>query len=159
MFDRILVAIGGPEHSLEPARVAGSLAAKLGSRLTIVSVYRHTLAAMGDPYYGEMLIPRLQEANDTLEQAAAVARAEGAGEPELNALEGEPAERIASLARNERFQLVIMGTHRRGRIGAALLGSVSGAVAARADVPVLVVPDLQPVSKMPLSVAGRSRAG
>jgi nucleotide-binding universal stress UspA family protein len=34
-----------------------------------------------------------------------------------------------------------MGTHRHGRIGAALLGSVSAGVAARAGRPVLVVPE------------------
>ena len=109
MFDKILLAVGGPDASLEPARVAGRLAARLGSQLTIVSVYRHTPAALGDPYYGEMLIPRQSEANRTLGEAAALARAEGAGEPELEALEGDPPDRIAALASEGGFTLVVMG--------------------------------------------------
>ncbi|CAN5773127.1 hypothetical protein BH24CHL6_BH24CHL6_14290 [soil metagenome] len=69
--------------------------------------------------------------------------AEGAAQPELSTLEGDPAERVSSLARDGGFGLVIMGTHRRGLLGAALLGSVSGGVAARAGVPVMVVPEQQ----------------
>ena len=77
-----------------------------------------------------------------------MAREHGPPEPELESLEGDPAERIAGLAHDGGFDLVVMGTHRRGRLGAALLGSVSGDVAARAGVPVMVVPE-----------AGHSRLG
>jgi len=140
MFARILLAVGGPEASLEPARVAGQLAAALGSSLTVVSVYRQTPSALGDPYYSERLAPRLAQAQGTLQEAAEIIRQTGAAEPELDPLEGEPAERISALVRERVFDLVVMGTHRRGRLGAALLGSVSSGVAARAGVPVLVVP-------------------
>ena len=41
----------------------------------------------------------------------------------------------------EDYDLVVLGTRGRGRLGAALLGSVSSAVAAHAGRPVLVVGD------------------
>lgn len=141
MFEKILLAVGGSDASLAPARAAGSLAARLGAAIKIVSVYRHTSATLGDPYYTETLVPRVAEAQRTLDEAAELVRAEGGGEAELDALEGDPAERIASVAREGGFDLVVMGTHRRGRLGVALLGSVSSSVAARAGVPVMVVPE------------------
>jgi nucleotide-binding universal stress UspA family protein len=141
MFDRILLAIGGDDPSFEPACVAGRLAAQLGARLSVVSVHRPASSVLGEPYYSGALIPRLTEATSALEQARSIVLAEGAPEPTIEALAGDPAERIADFARRGNFDLIVMGTHRRGRIGAALLGSVSAAVAARAGVPVLVVPE------------------
>lgn len=141
MFDRILVAVGGHDASLEPARAAGRLACLLGSELTIVSVHRPARSVLGEPFYSESLIPRLEEAETTLDRARALAIAEGASEPRLESLEGDPAVRIGSLARDGGFGLVVMGTRRRGRVEAALLGSVSAAVAAHSTVPVMIVPE------------------
>lgn len=144
MFERILLAVGGGQESTEPARLAGRLCHELGARLTIATVYRPVSMAYGEPDYSEHLLPRLREADETLERAAALARAEGlAAEPDLERLEGEADERIVELVRERGLELVVMGTHRRGRVGAALLGSVSGAVAAKAGVPVMVVPETQ----------------
>jgi nucleotide-binding universal stress UspA family protein len=142
MFDKLLVAVGGHDPSFEPARVAGQLAARLGAQLTIVAVHRSTSGLLGEPAYSENLIPRLAEAQEMLERARELASAEGLAQPiELESLEGDPIDRIVGLARDGDFGMIVMGTHRRGRIGAALLGSVSAAVAARAGRPVLVVPE------------------
>jgi nucleotide-binding universal stress UspA family protein len=141
MFDRILVAVGGHDASLEPARVAGRLACLLGSQLTIVSVHRPAPSVLGEPFYSESLIPRLEEADTMLDRARELATAEGAFEPQVESLEGDPAVRIGSLARDGGFGLVVMGTRRRGRVEAALLGSVSAAVAAHSTAPVMIVPE------------------
>jgi nucleotide-binding universal stress UspA family protein len=141
MFKNILLAVGGPDASLAPARAAGGLAANLGAQLTIVSVYRPTSPNLGDPFYSESLVPRIAEANATIDQAAEIAREMGVTTVDTDAIEGDPAERIATIAGKRGCDLIVMGTHRRGRIGAALLGSVSSSVAARAGVPVMVVPE------------------
>jgi nucleotide-binding universal stress UspA family protein len=141
MFERILLAVGGQEAS-EPARLAGRLCRELGARLTIVTVHRSVSSVYGEPDYSDHLIPRLREADEALERAVELIRAEGlASEPELERLEGEAADRIVELAHDRGFDLIVMGTRRRGRIGAALMGSVSQSVAARSGVPVLVVPE------------------
>jgi nucleotide-binding universal stress UspA family protein len=141
VFANVIIAVGGPDASLEPARVGAELAAQLSAKVTIVSVYAPTRASLGEPYYSETLIPRLAEAQATLEEAATIAREAQVAAVETVALEGDPAERISAHARQSGADLVVLGTHRRGRLGAAILGSVSAAVGARAGVPVMVVPD------------------
>ncbi|CAN5626868.1 hypothetical protein BH23CHL7_BH23CHL7_19210 [soil metagenome] len=143
MFKRILAAVGGNEDSLEPARVAARLAAQVGAELAFVSVFRGPSTVFGDPDYADRLLPRLAEAEQTLAKARAMAVAEGVAEPDLQTLEGDAAEAIVKHARAGDYDHVVLGTHRRGRIGVALLGSVSGAVAARSGRPVMVVPEPQ----------------
>lgn len=53
--------------------------------------------------------------------------------------EGEPAESIVEAAYAERADLIVVGSHGRGAIGRALIGSVSDEVVRHAPCPVLVV--------------------
>jgi len=48
MFGKILVAVGGDDASLEPARVGGRLAGLLRAQLTLLSVKRSTAEALGE---------------------------------------------------------------------------------------------------------------
>lgn len=50
-----------------------------------------------------------------------------------------PAREIARLANSGRFDLVVMGSHGRGALGAAALGSVVQEVLALTKMPVLVI--------------------
>ena len=52
---------------------------------------------------------------------------------------GHPANVILARLRDGRHDLLVMGTRGLGRVGSALLGSVSQAVLHEAEVPVLVV--------------------
>ena len=52
---------------------------------------------------------------------------------------GQPANVILSRLREGRHDLLVMGTRGLGRVGSALLGSVSQTVLHKAQVPVLVV--------------------
>ena len=54
--------------------------------------------------------------------------------------EGDPAESILDAAGAEGAEVIVIGSHARGRIGRLLLGSVSHRVAEQAAVPVVVVP-------------------
>jgi nucleotide-binding universal stress UspA family protein len=141
MFDKILLAVGSDNPSWEHVHVAGRMAARFGAKLAIVSVHKPVSLTLGEPLYSETAIARLEEAQAVLENARAVAIAEGANEPSIEAIEGDPVERIAALAGHGGFDLIVIGTRQRGRLGAALLGSVSAGVAAHAHVPVLVVPE------------------
>jgi nucleotide-binding universal stress UspA family protein len=52
---------------------------------------------------------------------------------------GVPGDEIARLAERGRFDLIVMGSHGHGALGALLLGSTSQRVMARCRVPVLLV--------------------
>jgi nucleotide-binding universal stress UspA family protein len=54
--------------------------------------------------------------------------------------EGDPAESILQASESERADVIVLGSHDRGRLGRLVLGSVSGRVAANARCGVLVVP-------------------
>ena len=77
MYTKSLAAVGGPDASMEPARVAARMASHDGASLTFVSVHRPTSTAFGDPDYSDRLLPRLAEAEHSLEQARQVALREG----------------------------------------------------------------------------------
>jgi nucleotide-binding universal stress UspA family protein len=53
---------------------------------------------------------------------------------------GDPAESILEAADSERADVIVMGSHGRGRVGRLLLGSTSSRVSAASGRPVRVVP-------------------
>ena len=143
MFKKILVAVGGDDATLEPARVAGVMAAQCGAPLTIVSVKRPVSEALGEPYYSAAEVDQLEDAEQLLEKARATAVEAGAEQVEVEWIEGHAADRIAHYAKTGGFDLLVMGNRRRGRLQSAILGSVSAAVAAHSRVPVMIVPEPQ----------------
>ena len=141
MFKRILVAVDGSDHAFQAARAGAQLARALGGQLTLLTVYHAPSDVLGEPNYSMALDQALDEARGTIERARHAVIEAGGPEPETEWLAGAPAETILAAARDGGYDLIVIGTRGRGRIQAALLGSVSSAVAARAGRPVLVVGD------------------
>jgi len=54
-------------------------------------------------------------------------------------LGGSPADEILRIAQREKVQQIVMGTHGRGVLGRALMGSVAQRVVTGSPVPVLLV--------------------
>ncbi len=140
MFYRIVVPTDFSTCSEEAWRVARSVAATSRGELVLTHVLTEA------PLYRESVMTQVRPvyegarkwAQGALEDWVAKARAEG-----LNARAtlraGVPYREVVALATDERADLIVIGTHGRGGIDRALLGSVADRVVRLAPCPVLTV--------------------
>lgn len=129
------------------AAVAAKLAAALGTELVLVHVYSPARSAATIPA-GGVAPPSDHQALETQQRRAGEALLRDAAEkvafdaPVRARLEaGMPAAELESCARSEHAELIVVGTHGRGPLASALLGSTSVALAASGPVPVVMVPE------------------
>jgi nucleotide-binding universal stress UspA family protein len=134
---RILLATDLSEASEGATRQAIDLARDLGASLLIVSVIDPDIRGVPGGR-----VERMDQRRAAREQAAqaVVVRGRQAGIA-VNFLvwEGEPGPAIVEAAASEEVDLVVVGSHGRGRVGRFMLGSVSDHVIRNATAPVLVV--------------------
>jgi nucleotide-binding universal stress UspA family protein len=141
VFLNILVAIDGSEHGAAALRTAAQLAREEHARLTVVTAVPPApafaqltaagVAAMGDAAHllgeaGARMVKQIDAVPDDVSVTSMV-------------VPGQPAKVILERLREGRHDLLVMGTRGHGRVGSALLGSVSQAVLHAAEVPVMVV--------------------
>jgi nucleotide-binding universal stress UspA family protein len=141
VFLNILVAVDGSEHGAAALRTATQLADEEHARLTIVTAvppapaFAQITAAgaaafadleelMGDA--GKRIRKQIEELPRDLSVTSIV-------------VAGHADEVILERLREGNHDLLVMGTRGLGRVGSALLGSVSQSVLHQAEVPVLVV--------------------
>ena len=142
MFHRIVVPTDFSDCSEEAWAVAKRMAAAPGSELVLL----HVLTEV--PLYAEGVLNienarKIREGarkwvENALEDWVAKARAEGLSARAV-VRTGVAHQEIVGLARDERADLVVIGTHGRGGINRALLGSVADRVVRLAPCPVLTV--------------------
>jgi nucleotide-binding universal stress UspA family protein len=140
VFLNILVAVDGSEHAAEALRTAAQLAQEEHARLTVITAVPPAPALAQMSAVGVALT----EVADLLGEAGKRMRAQVDDLPDdisvqSMAVPGHPVEVIRERLREGRHDLLVMGTRGLGRMGSALLGSVSQAVLHEARVPVLVV--------------------
>jgi nucleotide-binding universal stress UspA family protein len=140
VFLNILVAVDGSEHAAEALRTAAQLAQEEHARLTVITAVPPAPALAQMSAVGVALT----EVADLLGEAGKRMRTQVDDLPDdisvqSMAVPGHPVEVILERLREGRHDLLVMGTRGLGRMGSALLGSVSQAVLHEARVPVLVV--------------------
>jgi nucleotide-binding universal stress UspA family protein len=141
MFLNILVAIDGSQHGAAALRTASQLAGEEHARLTLITAVPPApafaqLAAAGAAALadveelmgeaGKRIRRQVDELPDDLSVTSLV-------------VAGHADQVILDRLREGQHDLLVMGTRGLGRVGSALLGSVSQAVLHQAEVPVLVV--------------------
>lgn len=128
------------------ARVALEYAAELSRRLEVPLLL---LAAFQIPIYplpegvmvrtSETISQLLTQTSDDLARARALATELGARDIETVVVEGNPAAEIVRVASERKLDLIVMGSHGRGGISRAILGSVADKVMRTAPCPVMIV--------------------
>lgn len=143
MFKNILVAVDGSELSFEAAKTALELASWHQSQLSFVYVVEINILLTDQSTYGQYidyvgLEKALREGGEEiLAQAEAMTRSKGLAAKKI-LLEGRAADEIARLAKEQGYDLIVMGTHGRGGLKRLVLGSVAESVVRQAPCPVLL---------------------
>jgi nucleotide-binding universal stress UspA family protein len=138
-YRHVLVAFDGSPDSGLALEHATALAQTMRARLALVAVVPPSPAfAWQAPGGGRIAHDALQDELDKdLREAADTIPDDLPLTTRL--LEGDPAREILRAAREGSHDLIVMGSRGRGRMSAALLGSVSQRVMHEAPVPVMVV--------------------
>jgi nucleotide-binding universal stress UspA family protein len=151
---RILVPTDFGEPAQAALKWATTLAREFDSRLFLLHVVPEPMAY---PWGTELSSLPLNEILMQSEEAARQRLGELARETGLpadrvttEAVVGTPVDRVIATVKDEKIDLVVVGTHGRGPVGHLLLGSVAERVVRRSPVPVLTVHgDLPPATSAP----------
>ena len=138
MFENILLAVDGSDHSLKAAKLAGDLARLSGGTLWAITVYEKVPSYLGEPNLSKVIAERTEKAEEILDEATKEI-GEIPGNCESEILSGDPAETILQVVDVRNIDLIIMGTRGRGGIKSLLLGSQSHKVVSTAPCPVMLV--------------------
>ncbi|HXV34613.1 MAG TPA: universal stress protein [Gaiellaceae bacterium] len=128
-------------QALGAARFAGALAGGLGARVVLLHVAARTTApgVSAAPLGQERLAESERQAGAAI--LAGVCREAGLPQDtELRVELGDVAGRARAVAEETEAMLLVIGSHGRGAVKRALLGSVSRNLAGDAPCPVVVVP-------------------
>ena len=140
----VLCAVDGGPRARAAARLAAEAASVLELPLILLNATPATPPLMtlasvrSTPMdYSERQDAARQRSRALLEELATET---GVRSLDLDVASGLPAEAIVERAERDAAALIVIGTHNRGLLASAVLGSVSVAVVGRAERPVIVVP-------------------
>jgi nucleotide-binding universal stress UspA family protein len=143
LFKKILVPIDFSDGAEAAVAAALEIGRKTGDGVTLLHVYELPILPHGvSPAATQELYDRILAAiADRLDEAreGAVRAGEGAVAVDTRAVDGPAAEKIAAVARDDGYGLVVMGTHGRTGLSHLLIGSVAERVVRTSTVPVMTV--------------------
>lgn len=136
MFERILLAVDGSEHSAKAVPVAADLARRYGGEVVVLHVREHELG-----WGADIDVETSGEAIDLVDGIVRTLKDEGTnvrGEVVRVPL-GQTPRAILDASKDERAELIVLGTRGLSDWGRLLMGSVAHKVVHLAEMPVLVV--------------------
>jgi nucleotide-binding universal stress UspA family protein len=145
-FRHLLVATDGSQRSLRAAKIASATARELRARITALYVVAEGVPSLfsGERLYGSGVVgARIRtkirrEAGKALDAVRCEARARGVRCAGLRAMARAPWRKILATARARHCDLIVMGSHGRGALAGAVLGSQTAKVLSHGRIPVLV---------------------
>ncbi len=141
-FKKILVPVDFSEVSEKALKVARELAEEIDAEITVlhaVSMSAVSLPVDGVPVFNdEMIEEELGQAKKSLGEF--LKDKKGNAKITEAVCFGEPTSEVNNYAEENKFDMIIMGTHGRTGLVHMLMGSVAESVLRHAKVPVLCVP-------------------
>jgi len=137
MFDNILLAYDGSEHSRRAAQIAGNLARQQPHPGIWVVVVADPIPEVGEPQFSQLIETRKLAAQQSVNEAKQLI-GEGV-EVRQEILFGSAAESVITVAETRNCDLIVIGSRGPGPLRALLLGSQAQKVVSMAPCPVLVV--------------------
>lgn len=150
LIKKILVPIDGSEHANHALNFALEIAEKFSATIAILSVFHFIYIPISNieesqdflppEIYQEMLEEQKNQHKNMLSEALKkVIKTNPNLKISTKLVEGRPADKIVETAKQEEFDIIIMGNRGLGGVKGYILGSVSDRVADHASCPVLVV--------------------
>ncbi|WP_370962606.1 universal stress protein [Amycolatopsis sp. cg9] len=150
---RMVVGVDGSDAGTAALVWAAGQAAASGAELDVVTVWLHD-AMLDDASVNRTLEEARRVHFHELENLVAAVTKDHAGvTARCSAPDGDPARILTERAKDA--TLLVVGSHGKGKLHAALTGSVSGACLRHATCPVAVIP---PPARTPESPLGRRLA-
>jgi nucleotide-binding universal stress UspA family protein len=138
LFEKILVALDGSEHSIRALKSAIAIAKKFEGGITLIHVYTVSPFVI-TPKQVYKYVQAVQElGNNILQDGTSLVKAEGI-QVETLLKEGHAVEKILETVTKQKFNLVVLGSRGLSTLKGILMGSVSEGVTKNAPCPVLVV--------------------
>ncbi len=143
MFQKVLVPVDGSEASMKAVEAARRLMEEgLTKEVSLVHVVQASEVVSNNAPQMPLDYPQIYDdltttAQQILEDARAIMGAQKSVSLLLEA--GLPAEIICSIAKKDKFDLIIIGNRGLNRFKRVLMGSISSKVVALAHCPVLLV--------------------
>jgi nucleotide-binding universal stress UspA family protein len=138
MFQRIIVAVDGSDHSMQAMVCAREIAGKFGAALFIVHAYPHTSDLLADPDFHRLVAKRKAKGQEIIDRARGLLADAGLQVTE-ELLEAPEAEAILAVAESQKVDLIVLGSRGLGSLGGMVFGSVSRKVGHYAKCPVMMV--------------------
>lgn len=138
---KVVIGVDGSERSHDAVRWGGAWAAALGTDVTVLHAWEMPVGSVRGMGYDVGVVEQARESgHEILDAAAAVltqAHPSVTGQTAL--VPGGPVQALLGASADARA--LVIGTRGRGALASLILGSTSDAVAARADCPVILVPE------------------
>jgi nucleotide-binding universal stress UspA family protein len=135
---RFLVPVDGSAFATAATRYAVQLARRLSGEILLLHCHKPFPITLGEPYFQQAITKIVEKSEALLTPYRDLLQ--GSELPhEVRILEGPAAEKIVSVAKTEKCEMIIMGCRGRSDLKGLLLGSVTHRVLHSSPCPVLVI--------------------
>lgn len=140
MYNRILVPVDGSEHALHAVASAEGLLRQIpGNRGSLTLLYVSPTIMLNEAALGVNLVELQQEEGRRILEGAVLRLSESEVEHETKYCSGDPAQTICEVAREGKYDLIVMGSRGLSAFSELFIGSVSHKVIQHASCPVMIV--------------------